>query len=300
MMRFLLVAAAMFCTALGDAQPASAPAAASQPIRVLIEKTPADEKHERERERKSDEHEAKDLLAQERSADAAKTQAWIGGATLAVSCIGAIFLFLTWRDARRTVKATEASAVAAQESARIAQSSLGLSQRPWLQVEFNLPGPVTVSDGMLGIPVRFTITNVGNTPALNVRPFAMVFLLDSTNAEMGRTEIKKLIAREEKAPDDHHGEPIFPAQQHDERTMTMFSVQWLSRNLDPSRCQILIVGGAYYHGAAERTIRQTLVPSRLDKVEGNSSNLEWDLTKDLHVPKSDLRYYGGLDRSYAD
>ena len=91
--------------------------AAPAPLRVLVEMTAADVAHDQERERKSDEHEAKDLLAQQQSAEAARTQVLVGIVTLIVLMVAGGLLFATWRDARRT-------AMAAERSADIAQSAL--------------------------------------------------------------------------------------------------------------------------------------------------------------------------------
>lgn len=87
----------------------------SAPLPVRVIESPSDAAHTKEREAQSTKHDAADLKAQERTADATEEQVLASKAAVVLSLFGLVGLGLTFCETRRT-------AIAAVKSASIAQS----------------------------------------------------------------------------------------------------------------------------------------------------------------------------------
>jgi hypothetical protein len=56
-------------------------------------------------------------------------------------------------------------------------------QRPWIKIEATIAGPLTFFEpaGFADMPMHFILTNVGHSPAFNVRLTAWSFLLSQSS-----------------------------------------------------------------------------------------------------------------------
>ena len=79
-----------------------------------------------------------------------------------------------WAAGERQIAVAEKGADAARDAADIAVTTLRSTQRAWLKVKVSLSnGPlIFYEDGSASLNFSFVITNVGNAPAINIRPYA--------------------------------------------------------------------------------------------------------------------------------
>lgn len=78
--------------------------------------------------------------------------------------------------ARRTLQETAVAAAAAKDSATLARDTLILSQRPWIQVDVSIGGPLRQDENGLHITLNLLLGNTGHTPAFGVYPNILSFL----------------------------------------------------------------------------------------------------------------------------
>jgi hypothetical protein len=69
-------------------------------------------------------------------------------------------------EAKIQASASEKSADAAKDSVTVTQSSLELSQRPWVSVKVEIAGPLTWDANGAHLLLKYTFKNVGHSPAL--------------------------------------------------------------------------------------------------------------------------------------
>lgn len=110
--------------------------------------------------------------------DVKRTDVVSAGSAVATVVVTAFLLgaaLLQWRVVlrqahamERQLIAAEQAAAAAGESVRVAERSLALTQRPWIQVSAAVAGPLRVNENGIQISVDLTTLNVGQTPALDV------------------------------------------------------------------------------------------------------------------------------------
>ena len=270
------------------------PPAASEPLRVVVQKTPADDAHERDREAKSDAHEAADLVAQQDAARAASRQVYLSIATLAVSAIGALFLFLAWRDAQRTVKAAETSA-------EIARASLAASHRPWLHVSFNVSG-LRVERTQVVVAGNTKIENVGNMPALNAHAVTMIRLL--TGGEDSRAvalqAIDEAIRADDAASVQFGGTTLFPNASA-AGTLNEFPVRSTfdgDPDADRRACTLLVIVGVRYRSPTDVRPRHTFFSGRLSAWNAESRLL--NVAVEGPYASAELSYDTKSYPTYAD
>ena len=94
---------------------------------------------------------------------------------LAAVGVGQLGLYL------RAETVAEESADAAKESAEVANRTLIASQRAWIRIDqigFG-GGGLAIDNNGASVSISFTITNTGNTPAINVTPHAWLVVLKS-------------------------------------------------------------------------------------------------------------------------
>ena len=86
----------------------------SVPVRIIESQDEAD--HSKDREAKSDEHDAKDLDAQVRAANAAERQIWIAYTSIFFTFVGTALLVWNLSESRRATKAAQESASSSQSA----------------------------------------------------------------------------------------------------------------------------------------------------------------------------------------
>jgi hypothetical protein len=68
------------------------------------------------------------------------------------------------------------AADSAKQSTQIANETLIAAQRPWVSVKIESAGPITWPQGFMQIPFKITLTNIGKSPAFNVRHVEIVIV----------------------------------------------------------------------------------------------------------------------------
>lgn len=130
------------------------------PLHVLIVQSTDEAASAIERERKSTEHEERDLDAQVRSANAAEKQVILTLGAVILSFLGAVGLFWTINLSRRSVS----EATRAVDAANINTASLISAERAYVTISIIAPG-VQLQDDDRPIFVRAKVQNFGRTPA---------------------------------------------------------------------------------------------------------------------------------------
>ncbi len=132
-------------------------APSSAPLEVTIVQSSADADHARDRETKSDEHEAKDLDAQVRAADAAEQQilpTWFG---VGLSFLGTVLIVSSLKEAR------SANRIAREHMATDLRAWLLSSGVAWKNSEQATDENGVTHDRALGFVIQYA--NHGRTPA---------------------------------------------------------------------------------------------------------------------------------------
>jgi hypothetical protein len=108
----------------------------------------------------------------------------VGYATLAA---------LQWYATLAANTLTKQSADAAKESAKVANQTLIASQRAWIRIDqIGLGGGgLAIDKNGASVSVSFKITNVGNSPAINVTPYAWLVVLKSGGPPLGQEQQKR-------------------------------------------------------------------------------------------------------------
>jgi hypothetical protein len=130
------------------------------PLPTRSIESPADAERSKARESRDEKHDADDLSAQLRVADAAEKQIWLGWAAWALSLIGVWLLWSTLRETRKTSQAAQADAEANAKAAENARKQL----RAYVSAQPDFVDNV----GPTTIRMRLSLTNHGATPASKV------------------------------------------------------------------------------------------------------------------------------------
>lgn len=190
------------------------------PLPVRIVEDEANAQHARDREQKSDRHEAEDLQAQRDSAragmraasaamgqeEAAWSQVYLTGFGTLVAIIGTGFLVMTYQQTKITAKAADASAKAAQDMVIDSRNSYIIQHRPWVSIELLVDGPVTWRGESVILPFKYILRNHGLTPALRTQVF---ILLSSDPLAFFYPEENEFLKQNKNLPFDR-GYMIFP------------------------------------------------------------------------------------------
>jgi hypothetical protein len=95
-----------------------------------------------------------------------------------ISSIQIGFLIRADRTSARNSKAAENAAIAAQYSADVANRALIANQRAWVRPEVTISDqPLIFGEVSASTSISFRLTNVGNTPAVNVMPHVWLVAL---------------------------------------------------------------------------------------------------------------------------
>lgn len=203
----------------------------------------------------------------EKGHDYSSSEWWLVYLTFALVLVTALLAAYTAKLYRATVglgkdakttsdrQATEMemSLTIAQESANAAAKSAEAAiaaQRPWLSVAVQIGEPLMITEEEIRIDLILTITNSGNTPAVNIRvipQLAAIPIKDGLDFELG---IKKALVISDNWNQLQHriGRTIFPKSAAIERHVVQLPRSELLEsvatgdNSDPSRI-ILNLGG---------------------------------------------------------
>jgi hypothetical protein len=107
-------------------------------------------------------------------------------ATVAICFTGAVYTYY----AGRQWQAAKDSAQAAKEAADTAARDLEVDQRPWVQADFKIDGPLTFESNGGEIPIVSTLRNSGRTPARVIYFNIAIFLsADRPNGPRARDQM---------------------------------------------------------------------------------------------------------------
>lgn len=131
------------------------------PVPVRIIQSVDETEHDATREAKSDEHDAKDLDAQKRAANAAEKQILPTRVAVGLTAFGTCLLVWTLYETRRTANAAVEGIKAAKRSADAAIAA----QRPWIRGSLSIEMPIFVGADSVQLNATVELENVGNSPA---------------------------------------------------------------------------------------------------------------------------------------
>ncbi len=152
------------------------------PLPVRVIESPGDAAHSKAREAKADKHDAEDLDAQVRTAEAAEKQALLGFAAAFFSFLSTCLLVWTVRESRRSAKAAMRSVVIAEDAAK-------KQLRAYVNL-FEVSAKWDADENLAARPVQITIgtRNSGQTPAHNVRSWVTADCFASPPDHFARPE----------------------------------------------------------------------------------------------------------------
>lgn len=167
----------------------------SVPVRIIEDPVQAD--YAKEREQKSDEHDAKDLQAQDRAANAAvesaasaQRQEYLARWQLALSVAGIIALFYTLLLSRRANKAAWAAVAATKITGEAQTRAYILVTEPKLSFEMMEDDPVLPAALIPYFHCYFR--NSGNTPARHTRlKMNIAYAYRNDSGQIEGTEVRE-------------------------------------------------------------------------------------------------------------
>ena len=152
------------------------------PVPVEIIQNAEESRHTEAREIKTDQHDSDDLAVQLRQAEAAESQAVASWITVVLGVIGSFFLYLTFRETRRTT-------VAAIQSSEISQREFLSTHRPRLLIRNIVmeKDEATSLQLNVGVPVQlsFNIVNTGETKGTIIESLSAAVLTASSILPIG-------------------------------------------------------------------------------------------------------------------
>jgi hypothetical protein len=107
----------------------------------------------------------------------------IAGLYLAAT-VAIIAVLITHKDSSDQIGALNSQLTVMQGQLKAMEAD----QRPWIKIEATIAGPLTFFEpvGFAGMPMHFMLTNVGHSPAFNVRLTAWSFLLSLNHHDLER------------------------------------------------------------------------------------------------------------------
>lgn len=176
--------------------PAPVSPAASRPLLVEIVETAEQKEQANRRESQSDRHERMDLVAQEKSANAADRQVTIGWWMLAVSVVSTFALFWTLRETRRQADATNASADGARRVAQATTDAFHTAERAWVGYAHIKHGKASQPDDrgqqVAGYVLQATFVNQGRTPAINASLYSELVVREAAGQPAPSFEVQAM------------------------------------------------------------------------------------------------------------
>ena len=132
---------------------------------------PRQQENEQLQHEKSINESRKTLWQKARTDPIAMFTFWLMLFTAVLSIVGVIQLKLLSRAeaiARYTAQAASESANAAKQATEIAERTLVSGNRAWIKVDVQPAGPISYNINGANFTFRFTLTNIGRSPATNV------------------------------------------------------------------------------------------------------------------------------------
>ncbi len=158
-------------------------------------------------------------------------------ATVIIAILTAFYVHYSraqWKVMSDQLPDLHASAQAAQQSAKVAQDTLIASNRPWLDIQLKIIGPLTFDDLGAHLPLQIEATNIGHSPAVRVadeQEFIQIIIFNPNPWQ----EIKKLCqqAGGESALASNRGltQTIFPGKSQQQALTLTLSPAELNREL---------------------------------------------------------------------
>jgi hypothetical protein len=157
--------------------------------------------------------------------------------------------------AATSAEAATKAADAAMESVAIAEKTLSVTQRPWINVHVDIGGPLVYDINGANFTFNFILENIGNSPARNVWPEFKIVLLNSGGiiTEFDVREIQiEMIEYRKKIEKSYFGHTMLPKEKiHQQITYTIKAADLpgiiqqgaiISPSISP-----MLVGATYYY-----------------------------------------------------
>jgi hypothetical protein len=119
----------------------------------------------------------KDLQAQQDMVLWAFWAALSSGLGIFVTGVGIFYV-------RQTLEANRAAVITAEKALEITRHAHIIEQRPWIAVRAMKAGTGVVSKDVISVHLWVRFTNIGKTPATNVKPFAMTYPRTTGSTDM--------------------------------------------------------------------------------------------------------------------
>lgn len=127
-------------------------------------------------------------------------------ATLVTALITILYFVSTWLIFRESKRSADAATVAAETAAQ----QLELSERPWIRVDMQLNAPLTFDKNGLNTSSIITMTNIGNSVAVNLGGQSELVLQPfGPNREFLRAK-QDALCESLKATNEKYGDSLFP------------------------------------------------------------------------------------------
>jgi hypothetical protein len=170
-------------------------------------------------------------------------------------------------EARDAIKATQASAEAANTHARAAEEAnrinreiLAATQRPWISVDLAPASALIYRDDGAYLPITCTMKNVGNTPAIYVWP-RLCGILQGSQYAAARQRVLIAEARQDQSIARQFGHAIFPGQDVSVLTAILIKNEEINgfqpASSDRTILQITVVGFVNYQPTFDQVWRYT-------------------------------------------
>lgn len=216
-----------------------------------------------------------DLKAQQDMAEYAMLMTIATGVSVLISAAGVALLLVTLRQNRGAIRIALTGLNRTNRAVRLAERQLIADTRPWIKVEAELVGPLAfVLDGanrVQGlIDIRFTLTNIGKTPALNTLVYVKV-VTDSFDA---RTNLRSQFIEtlKQRSIGAKVGRTIFP----NEATYEDHSVPIFPDDIESSLA-------AWDHPGFENYIAPNVLVCVAYDMPGSTQTGETGMVFDLHT-----------------
>lgn len=218
----------------------------------------------------------------------------------------AVFTGFMWIETRNAARDSGGALEAAKRSAQAAEASNVLnreiflaSERPWLKVGVSIAGPIwydAKNNGAIHVPISTMVTNVGKSPALNVKVRTHIHLKKKEGYKPPSLEQDQIDLSNELKNDtlDFLEEIIFPGDSLSSAFSEMVSHETLEAATDSHKFLLMYVVGCvdYRFVGAEDHHQTWFLYDVRRRLERGAGVLKWD---NIDVPAEQLCLIPSMD-----
>lgn len=208
-------------------------------------------------------------------------------------------------DTLRAVEIAERTAKSAEEANRLARDSYIATQRAWIRVEISPGGPLIYDVNGLNLTFDVRLTNVGNSPALNVFPHIQLEApAVGISVDFNEREIARKISEQQRSqPVLPFGFTIFPNESIVQKMTALISKDEVNRLTKKfpaiyiklfcvTQYRLVIEDGIWHQTASVHEVRRADVGRPEAKAQNRSQ--EAIFVDEGVVPMEQIRLMGSL------